>query len=80
MKKIGLLIGVLIVFVLASNLQYKKIIQHPIKPKTDLHVNVKNGDTLYSILDDLNQNGVIKNSNIINIQNVINTMLFKHIY
>ena len=65
MKKIGLLIGVLIVCVLAGNFQYKKIIQHPIKTNKDIHVNVKNGDTLYSILDDLNQNGAIKNSSII---------------
>jgi len=65
MKKIGLLIGVLIVCVLAGNFQYKKIIQHPIKAKEDVHVNVKKGDTLYSILDDLNQNGAIKNSSII---------------
>jgi UPF0755 protein len=65
MKKIGLLIGFLIVCVLALNSQYKKIIQHPIKTNKDIHVAVKNGDTLYSILDDLNQNGAIKNSSII---------------
>ncbi|MBU3141969.1 endolytic transglycosylase MltG [Clostridium sp. CF012] len=65
MKKIGLLIGVLIVCVLAGTFQYKKIIQHPIVTSEDIHVNVKDGDTLYSILDDLNQNGVIKNSSII---------------
>jgi UPF0755 protein len=65
MKKIGLLIGFLIVCVLAGNFQYKKIIQHPIKTNEDVHVNVKKGDTLYSILDDLNQNGAIKNSSII---------------
>ena len=65
MKKIGLLIGFLIVCVLAGNFQYKKIIQHPIKTNKDVHVNVKKGDTLYSILDDLNQNGAIKNSSII---------------
>ena len=65
MKKVGLLIGVLIVCVLAGNFQYKKIIQHPIKTNKDIHVNVKNGDTLYSILDDLNQIGAIKNSSII---------------
>ncbi|MBZ9624131.1 endolytic transglycosylase MltG [Clostridium sp. FP2] len=65
MKKIGLLIGVLIVCVLTGIFQYKKIIQHPIVTTKDLHVNVKNGDTLYSILDDLNQNGAIKNLSII---------------
>jgi len=65
MKKIGLLIGVLIVCVLAGIYQYKKIIQHPIIASEDIHVNVENGDTLYSILDDLNQNGAVKNSSII---------------
>ena len=65
MKKLGLLIGLLVVCVLTLNLQYKKIIQNPIKTDKDVHVNVKTGDTLYSILDDLNQNGVIKNSSII---------------
>ena len=65
MKKIGLLIGVLIVCVLAGIYQYKKIIQHPIKTNEDIHVIVKNGDTLYSILDDLNQNGAVKNSSIL---------------
>jgi len=65
MKKIGLLIGVLIVCVLAGNYQYKKMIQHPIIASKDIHVYVENGDTLYSILDDLNQNGAIKNSSII---------------
>lgn len=65
MKKVGLLIGFLVVCVLAGNSQYKKIIQHPIKTNKDVLVTVKNGDTLYSILDDLNQNGVIKKSNII---------------
>ena len=65
MKKIGLLIGVLIVCVLAGIYQYKKIIQHPIITSEDIHVNVENGDTLYSILDDLNQNGAVKNSSII---------------
>ncbi|MGH4125152.1 MAG: endolytic transglycosylase MltG [Clostridium sp.] len=65
MKKMGLLIGVLIVCVLASIFQYKKIIQHPIVTSKEIHVNVKDGDTLYSILDDLNQNGAIKNSSII---------------
>lgn len=65
MKKIGLLIGVLIVCVLAGIFQYKKIIQHPIVTSEDIHVNVKDGDTLYSILDDLNQIGAIKNSSII---------------
>jgi UPF0755 protein len=65
MKKIGLLIGLLIVCVLALNFQYKKIIQHPIKSGKDVHVTVKNGDTLYSILDDLNQKGTIRNSSII---------------
>lgn len=55
----------LIVCVLAGNFQYKKIIQHPIKTNKDIHVSVKNGDTLYSILDDLNQSGAIKNSSII---------------
>ncbi|MBZ9687808.1 endolytic transglycosylase MltG [Clostridium estertheticum] len=65
MKKIGLLIGVLIVCVLAGIFQYKKIIQHPIVTSEEIHVNVKDGDTLYSILDDLNQNGAIKNSSII---------------
>ncbi len=65
MKKMGLLVGFVIVCVLAGNFQYKKIIQHPIKTNKDIHVSVKNGDTLYSILEDLNQNGTIKNSNII---------------
>jgi len=65
MKKIGLLIGVLIVCVLAGIFQYKKIIQHPIVTSEDIHVNVKDGDTLYSILDDLNQGGAIKNTSII---------------
>ena len=65
MKKIGLLIGFLIVCAFAGNYQYKKIIQHPIKTDKDIHVNVKNGDTLYSILDDLNRSGAIKNSSII---------------
>lgn len=65
MKKIGLLIGFLIVCVLAGNFQYKNITQHPIKAGEDIHVIVKNGDTLYSILDDLNQNGAMKNSSII---------------
>ena len=65
MKKIGLLIGLLIVCVLTLKYEYKKIIQHPIKSGKDVHVTVKNGDTLYSILDDLNQNGTIRNSTII---------------
>ncbi len=65
MKKVGLLIGVLIVCVLAGIFQYKKIIQHPILASEDIHVNVKDGDTLYSILDDLNQIGAIKNSSIL---------------
>ena len=65
MKKLGLFIGFLVVCVLTLNIQYKKIIQNPIKTDKDVHVNVKTGDTLYSILDDLNQNGVIKNSSII---------------
>lgn len=65
MKKIGLLILFMIVCVLAGNFQYKKIIRHPVKTNKDIHVNVINGDTLYSILDDLNQNGAIENSNII---------------
>jgi UPF0755 protein len=65
MKKIGLLIVVLIVCVLAGNYYYKKIILHPVKTNEDVHVIVKNGDTLYSILDDLNQSGAIKNSSII---------------
>ncbi|MGH4137191.1 endolytic transglycosylase MltG [Clostridium sp.] len=65
MKKIGLLVGILIVCVLAGIFQYKKITLHPIKAGKDIHVVVKNGDTLYSILDDLNQNGAMKNSNII---------------
>jgi UPF0755 protein len=65
MKKIGLLTGLLIVCVLTLNLEYKRIIQHPIKSGKDVHVTVKSGDTLYSILDDLNQNGTIRNSSII---------------
>lgn len=65
MKKIVLLIVGLIVCVLAGNYQYKKIIQHPIKTNKDIYVNVKNGEALYSILDDLNQIGAIKNSSII---------------
>jgi UPF0755 protein len=65
MKKIGLLTGLLIVCVLALNFEYKKIIQHPIKSGKDVYVAVKSGDTLYSILDDLNQNGTIRNSSII---------------
>ncbi|MBU3091937.1 endolytic transglycosylase MltG [Clostridium sp. CM028] len=65
MKKIVLLIMVLIVCVLAGNFQYKKIIQHPIKTNKDIYVNVKNGDALYSVLDDLNQIGAIKNASII---------------
>jgi len=65
MKKIGLLIGFLIVLVLAGNFQYKRIIQHPIKAEEDFHVIVKNGDTLYSILDNLNQNGNMKNLSVI---------------
>ncbi|MFT5872650.1 MAG: UPF0755 protein [Clostridium sp.] len=67
MKKMVLLIGVLIVCVLSGNFQYKKIIQHPIRTNKDVHVTVKNGNTLYSILDDLNQTGDIKNSTIIKI-------------
>ena len=65
MKKIGLLIVVLVVCVLFGNYKYKEIIQHPIKTDKDVHVTVKNGDTLYSILDDLNQNGAIKNSSVL---------------
>ena len=65
MKKIGLLIGILVVCVLAGIFQYNKITQHPIKAGKDIHVIVKNGDTLYSILDNLNQNGAMKNSSII---------------
>ena len=65
MKKIGLFIGLLIVCVLTLNFEYKKIIQHPIKDGKDVHVTVKSGDTLYSILDDLNQKGTIRNSSII---------------
>jgi len=65
MKKIGLLIIFLIVCVLAGNYQYKGIIQHPIKTNQNIHVTVKSGDTLYSILDHLNKNGAIKNSSII---------------
>ena len=65
MKKIGLLIGFLMVCVLAGIFQYNKITQHPIKAGKDIHVIVKNGDTLYSILDNLNQNGAMKNSSII---------------
>ena len=65
MKKLGLLIIFLIVSVLAGNYQYKEIIQHPIKTIQDIHVTVKSGDTLYSILDHLNQTGAIKNSSII---------------
>ena len=65
MKKVGLLIIFLIVCVLAGNYQYKGIIQHPIKTNQNIHVSVKNGDTLYSVLDHLSQTGVIKNSNII---------------
>jgi len=65
MKKIGLLIVVLVVCILAGNYQYKRIILHPIKIDKDVHVTVKNGDTLYSILDDLNQDGAIRNSNIL---------------
>ncbi|MBK5239921.1 endolytic transglycosylase MltG [Clostridium sp.] len=65
MKKIGILIVVLVVCILFGNYQYKKIIQHPIKTDKDVHVTVKSGDTLYSILDDLNQNGVIKNSSVL---------------
>ena len=65
MKKIVLLIVGLIVCVLAGNFQYKKIIQHPIKANKDIYVNVKNGEALYSILDDLNQTGAMKNASII---------------
>lgn len=65
MKKVGLLIVFLIVCVLAGNNQYKKIIQHPIKTNQDIHVTVKSGDTLYSILSNLYKIGDIKNSNII---------------
>ncbi|MGH4119729.1 endolytic transglycosylase MltG [Clostridium sp.] len=65
MKKIGLLIVVLVVCILAGNYQYRKIIQHPIKADKDVHITVKSGDTLYSILDDLNQNGAIKNSSVL---------------
>ena len=65
MKKVGLLIIFLIVCVLAENYQYNGIIQHPIKTNQNIHVSVKNGDTLYSVLDHLSQIGVIKNSNII---------------
>jgi UPF0755 protein len=65
MKKIGLLIVVLVVCILAGNYQYKRIILHPIKTDKDVHVTVKNGDTLYSILDDLNQDGAIKNSSVL---------------
>ena len=63
MKKVGLLIGLVIVFIFAGNYQFKKIIQHPVKINKDVPVTVKNGDTLYSILDNLNQNGAIKNLN-----------------
>lgn len=65
MKKIGVIIAFLVVCIAAGNYQYKKIIQHPIKVDKDVHVTVKDGDTLYNILDDLNQNGAIKNSNIL---------------
>jgi UPF0755 protein len=65
MKKIGLLIGVLVICVLLGNYKYKEIIRHPIKTDKDVHVTVKNGDTLYSVLDNLNQNGAIKNSSIL---------------
>lgn len=65
MKKIGLLIVVLVVCILAGNYQYKRIILHPVKTDKDVHVTVKNGDTLYSILDDLNQDGAIKNSSVL---------------
>ncbi|MGK0467966.1 endolytic transglycosylase MltG [Clostridium sp.] len=65
MKKIGLLMVVLVVCILFTNYKYKEIIQHPIKTDKDVHVTVKNGDTLYSILDDLNQNGAIKSSSVL---------------
>lgn len=65
MKKVVLLIVVLVACILFGNYKYKEIIQHPIKTDKDVHVTVKSGDTLYSILDDLNQNGAIKNSSVI---------------
>ncbi|MCJ7690603.1 MAG: endolytic transglycosylase MltG, partial [Clostridiaceae bacterium] len=75
MKKIGLLIVVLIVCILFGVYKYKEIIQHPIKADKDIHVTVKSGDTLYSILNDLNQNGAIKNSTVLKLYIKINNIV-----